>query len=177
MLHNLALRRQAPFLQEDVPGDGLVAMVEPVDSEEEEAEDEDVDNRSNIIQHQHPCNGDQDVFEVLPDPQVLSLLQPLGLLQLGQYLAHGLLGMVVCSQDVGECLLESGFPGPVSAHQKKGIWHAIAKEVRTLGVFDRRSTHCRKRWEDLRRCAKKTAEAQLGLAPQQGRSVCRTMTP
>ncbi|KAJ1156283.1 hypothetical protein NDU88_009007 [Pleurodeles waltl] len=37
----------------------------------------------------------------------------------------------------------------VSAHQK-GIWRAIAKEVRTLGVYGRRSTHCRKRWEDLR---------------------------
>ncbi|KAJ1119563.1 hypothetical protein NDU88_007748 [Pleurodeles waltl] len=50
MLHNLALRRQVPFLQEDVPGDGHVAAVEPVDSEEEEAEEEDVDIRSNIIQ-------------------------------------------------------------------------------------------------------------------------------
>ncbi|KAJ1165653.1 hypothetical protein NDU88_006070 [Pleurodeles waltl] len=52
MLHNLALRRQVPFLQEDKPGDGLVAAVEPVDSEEEEAEEEDVDDRSNII-HQY----------------------------------------------------------------------------------------------------------------------------
>ncbi|KAJ1101401.1 hypothetical protein NDU88_006469 [Pleurodeles waltl] len=50
MLHNLALRCQVPFLQEDEPGDSLVAVVEPVDSEEEEAEEEDVDNRSNIIQ-------------------------------------------------------------------------------------------------------------------------------
>ncbi|KAJ1093577.1 hypothetical protein NDU88_006677 [Pleurodeles waltl] len=50
MLHNLALRRQVPFLQEDEPGDGLVAAVERVDSEEEEAEEEDVDNRSDIIQ-------------------------------------------------------------------------------------------------------------------------------
>ncbi|KAJ1098181.1 hypothetical protein NDU88_003297 [Pleurodeles waltl] len=50
MLHNLALRCQVPFLQEDEPGDGLVAVVEPVDSEEEEAEDEDVDNRSCLIQ-------------------------------------------------------------------------------------------------------------------------------
>ncbi|KAJ1189244.1 hypothetical protein NDU88_005994 [Pleurodeles waltl] len=50
MLHTLALRRQVPFLQEDEPGDGLVAAVEPVDSEEEEAEDEDVDNRSSLIQ-------------------------------------------------------------------------------------------------------------------------------
>ncbi|KAJ1091380.1 hypothetical protein NDU88_004506 [Pleurodeles waltl] len=34
---------------QDVPGGGLVAAVEPVDSKEEEAEEEDVDNRSNII--------------------------------------------------------------------------------------------------------------------------------
>ncbi|KAJ1178084.1 hypothetical protein NDU88_003333 [Pleurodeles waltl] len=47
MLHNLALRRQVPFLQEDEPGDGHVAAVEPVDSDEEEAED--VDNRNTII--------------------------------------------------------------------------------------------------------------------------------
>ncbi|KAJ1164567.1 hypothetical protein NDU88_005003 [Pleurodeles waltl] len=39
-----------PSSQEDEPGDGLVAAVEPVDSEEEEAEEEDVDKRSNIIQ-------------------------------------------------------------------------------------------------------------------------------
>ncbi|KAJ1096907.1 hypothetical protein NDU88_002037 [Pleurodeles waltl] len=52
----------------------------------------------------------------------------------------------------------------VSAHQKKGIWRAIAKEVRTLGVIHRRSTHCWKRWEDLRRWSKKMAEAQLGMA-------------
>ncbi|KAJ1207245.1 hypothetical protein NDU88_002637 [Pleurodeles waltl] len=25
----------------------------------------------------------------------------------------------------------------VSAHQKRGLWHAIAKEVRTLGVYNR----------------------------------------
>ncbi|KAJ1136110.1 hypothetical protein NDU88_002528 [Pleurodeles waltl] len=54
----------------------------------------------------------------------------------------------------------------VSAHQKKGIWRAIAKEVRTMGVYHRRSTHCRKRWEDLRRWSKKMAEAQLGMASQ-----------
>ncbi|KAJ1192493.1 hypothetical protein NDU88_001800 [Pleurodeles waltl] len=35
MLHNLALRRQVPFLQKDGPDVGLVAAVEPVDSEEE----------------------------------------------------------------------------------------------------------------------------------------------
>ncbi|KAJ1169854.1 hypothetical protein NDU88_001742 [Pleurodeles waltl] len=49
MLHNLTLRRQMPFLLEDKPGDDLVATVETVDSEEEEAEDEDIDNRTNII--------------------------------------------------------------------------------------------------------------------------------
>ncbi|KAJ1090679.1 hypothetical protein NDU88_003808 [Pleurodeles waltl] len=52
MLHNLALRQHVPFLQEDEPGNGFVAAVEPVDSEEEEAEEEDVDNRINII-HQY----------------------------------------------------------------------------------------------------------------------------
>ncbi|KAJ1138640.1 hypothetical protein NDU88_005021 [Pleurodeles waltl] len=50
MLHNLALRRQVPFLQEDEAGAGRVAAVEPVDSDEEEAEEEDVDNRTTIIQ-------------------------------------------------------------------------------------------------------------------------------
>ncbi|KAJ1155353.1 hypothetical protein NDU88_008083 [Pleurodeles waltl] len=49
MLHNLALRHQVPFLQEDGPAGGLVAAVEPVDSEEEEAEEEDIDNPNNII--------------------------------------------------------------------------------------------------------------------------------
>ncbi|KAJ1094124.1 hypothetical protein NDU88_007208 [Pleurodeles waltl] len=38
-------------------------------------------------------------------------------------------------------------------------------------------THCRKRWEDIRRCSKKTAEAQLGMASQRGRGARRTMTP
>ncbi|KAJ1087379.1 hypothetical protein NDU88_000555 [Pleurodeles waltl] len=49
MWHNLALRRQVPFLQEDGPDVGLVAAVEPVDSEEEEAEEEDIDKKNNII--------------------------------------------------------------------------------------------------------------------------------
>ncbi|KAJ1123353.1 hypothetical protein NDU88_001823 [Pleurodeles waltl] len=48
MLHNLALRRQVPFLQEDGP-DGGVAAVEPLDSEDEEAEEEDIDNRNSVI--------------------------------------------------------------------------------------------------------------------------------
>ncbi|KAJ1207386.1 hypothetical protein NDU88_002777 [Pleurodeles waltl] len=63
----------------------------------------------------------------------------------------------------------------VSAHQKKGIWRAIAKDVRTLGVYHRQSTHCRKIWEDLRHWSKKTAEAQLGMASQHGRGARRTM--
>ncbi|KAJ1082434.1 hypothetical protein NDU88_002602 [Pleurodeles waltl] len=50
MLHNLALRRQVPFLKEDVPAGGLVAAVEPVDSEKEEAEEEDINNRNKVIQ-------------------------------------------------------------------------------------------------------------------------------
>ncbi|KAJ1098060.1 hypothetical protein NDU88_003176 [Pleurodeles waltl] len=65
----------------------------------------------------------------------------------------------------------------VSAHQKKDIWRAITKDVRTLGVHHRRSTHCRKRWEDIRCWSKKTAEAQLGMASQRGRGDHRTMTP
>ncbi|KAJ1092072.1 hypothetical protein NDU88_005186 [Pleurodeles waltl] len=48
MLHNL--RRQVPFLQEDGPDGGVVAAVEPVDSEDEEAEEEDMNNRDSVIQ-------------------------------------------------------------------------------------------------------------------------------
>ncbi|KAJ1198005.1 hypothetical protein NDU88_001849 [Pleurodeles waltl] len=65
----------------------------------------------------------------------------------------------------------------VSTHQKKDIRRAITKDVRTLGVHQRRSTHCRKKWEDLRRWSKKTVEAQLGMASQRGRGARRTMTP
>ncbi|KAJ1079682.1 hypothetical protein NDU88_000097 [Pleurodeles waltl] len=50
MLHNLALRRQVPFLQEDGPDGGVVAAVEPVESEEEEAEEDDIENRNSVIQ-------------------------------------------------------------------------------------------------------------------------------
>ncbi|KAJ1088760.1 hypothetical protein NDU88_001915 [Pleurodeles waltl] len=39
-----------PFLHEDGPEGGVVAAVEPVDSEEEEAEEEDIDNRNTVIQ-------------------------------------------------------------------------------------------------------------------------------
>ncbi|KAJ1104709.1 hypothetical protein NDU88_002118, partial [Pleurodeles waltl] len=65
----------------------------------------------------------------------------------------------------------------VSAHQKKGLWRAITKEVRALGVHCRQSNHCRKRWEDLRRWARKTTKAQLGMASQRGRGACWTLTP
>ncbi|KAJ1127800.1 hypothetical protein NDU88_006193 [Pleurodeles waltl] len=50
MLHNLALRCQVPFLQDDGPDDGVVAAVEPVDSDEEEEAEEDIDNRDSVIQ-------------------------------------------------------------------------------------------------------------------------------
>ncbi|KAJ1139314.1 hypothetical protein NDU88_005689 [Pleurodeles waltl] len=43
-------RHRVPFLQEDGPDDGVVATVEPVDSDEEEAEEEDIDNRDSVIQ-------------------------------------------------------------------------------------------------------------------------------
>ncbi|KAJ1219156.1 hypothetical protein NDU88_006727 [Pleurodeles waltl] len=65
----------------------------------------------------------------------------------------------------------------VSAHQKIDIWRAIAKDVRTLGVHNRRGTHCRKRWEDIRRGSRKTAEALLGMASQRRRGGSRQLTP
>ncbi|KAJ1138694.1 hypothetical protein NDU88_005075 [Pleurodeles waltl] len=49
MLHNLALRRQVPFLQEDGPDGGVVTAVEPVDSKDEEAEEGEIDNRNTVI--------------------------------------------------------------------------------------------------------------------------------
>ncbi|KAJ1199306.1 hypothetical protein NDU88_003143 [Pleurodeles waltl] len=49
MLHNLALRRHVPFLQEEETGDHPMAAVDPEDREDEEAEDEDVDNRTSVI--------------------------------------------------------------------------------------------------------------------------------
>ncbi|KAJ1168923.1 hypothetical protein NDU88_000835 [Pleurodeles waltl] len=58
MLHNLALRRQVPFLQEDGPDGGVVAAVEPVDSDEDEAEEEDMQNRDPAIfpvKHRSVC--------------------------------------------------------------------------------------------------------------------------
>ncbi|KAJ1104436.1 hypothetical protein NDU88_001848 [Pleurodeles waltl] len=65
----------------------------------------------------------------------------------------------------------------VSAHQKIDIWRAIAEEVRNLGVHNRRGTHCRKRWEDIRRGTRKTAETLLGMASRPRRGASRTMTP
>ncbi|KAJ1134468.1 hypothetical protein NDU88_000920 [Pleurodeles waltl] len=65
----------------------------------------------------------------------------------------------------------------VSAHQKVDIWRAIAKEVRDLGVHNRRGTHCRKRWEDIRRGTRKTTESLLGMASQRRRGASRTLTP
>ncbi|KAJ1170905.1 hypothetical protein NDU88_002776 [Pleurodeles waltl] len=50
MLHNLALRRHVPFLQEKEAEDGGVAAVDPVDNDNEEAGDEDEDNRTAVIQ-------------------------------------------------------------------------------------------------------------------------------
>ncbi|KAJ1205933.1 hypothetical protein NDU88_001353 [Pleurodeles waltl] len=65
----------------------------------------------------------------------------------------------------------------VSAYQKKNIWRASVKDVWTLGVHHIQSTHSWKRWEDIHRWSKKTAEAQLGMASQRGRGASRTMTP
>ncbi|KAJ1108423.1 hypothetical protein NDU88_005799 [Pleurodeles waltl] len=64
----------------------------------------------------------------------------------------------------------------VSAHQKKDIWRNIAKDVRTLGVHQRRGTHCRKRWEDIRRWSKNMVEAQLEMGSQCWGVARHTMT-
>ncbi|KAJ1180489.1 hypothetical protein NDU88_005710 [Pleurodeles waltl] len=65
----------------------------------------------------------------------------------------------------------------VTAHQNRAHWHAIAKEVRTLGIYNRRSTHLRKRWEDLQRWVRKITEAQQGKSSQHGRGAHRALTP
>ncbi|KAJ1177228.1 hypothetical protein NDU88_002489 [Pleurodeles waltl] len=44
-----AITRELPSEEEEEAGDARVAAVEPVDSEVEEAEDEDEDNRTNVI--------------------------------------------------------------------------------------------------------------------------------
>ncbi|KAJ1123822.1 hypothetical protein NDU88_002289 [Pleurodeles waltl] len=64
-----------------------------------------------------------------------------------------------------------------SVHQKKGIWRAIAKDVPTLGVYGRWSTHCRKRFGGPEMLARKMAEAQPGMAYQRGRGARRTPDP
>ncbi|KAJ1140091.1 hypothetical protein NDU88_006451 [Pleurodeles waltl] len=79
--------------------------------------------------------------------------------------------------DMCNGVLPSVSPLQVSTHQKKGLWRAITKDVWTMGIYGRRSTHCWKRWEDLRRWARKTAEAQLGMASQRGRGAYRNLTP
>ncbi|KAJ1213960.1 hypothetical protein NDU88_001589 [Pleurodeles waltl] len=73
-------------------------------------------------------------------------------------------------------VLLSAYPLQVSSYQKKGLWCAIAKDVRTMGVYSRQSTHRRKRWEDLRCWTWKTAAAQLGMASQRGRGAHRNLT-
>ncbi|KAJ1178720.1 hypothetical protein NDU88_003962 [Pleurodeles waltl] len=50
MLHNLALQRQVPFLQEDGADGGVEAAVEPAESEEEEDSEDDTDNRDRVIE-------------------------------------------------------------------------------------------------------------------------------
>ncbi|KAJ1217391.1 hypothetical protein NDU88_004985 [Pleurodeles waltl] len=91
------------------------------------------------------------------------------------------LGMVGHVHDRLDCsfnvVLLYVLPLHVSACQKKGLWRTIAKEVRSLGVYGRRSTPGRKQWEDQRRWAQKTEEAQLGMASQRGRGARRTLTP
>ncbi|KAJ1116483.1 hypothetical protein NDU88_004694 [Pleurodeles waltl] len=54
MLHNLALGSHVPFLQKEETGDAPVASE---DSEDEEAEDEDVDNRASVIRHATVCTA------------------------------------------------------------------------------------------------------------------------
>ncbi|KAJ1214115.1 hypothetical protein NDU88_001742 [Pleurodeles waltl] len=90
-------------------------------------------------------------------------------------------GLVGHMCDRLDCMCNGVFPSvsplQISAHQKKGLCRANTKDLRTLGVYGRRSTYCRKRWEDLRRWARKTAEAQMGLASQRGRDAGRNLTP
>ncbi|KAJ1217098.1 hypothetical protein NDU88_004693 [Pleurodeles waltl] len=49
MLHDLALRQHASYLQEVETGNAPVAAVDPEDREDEEEEDKDVDNRTSVI--------------------------------------------------------------------------------------------------------------------------------
>ncbi|KAJ1165979.1 hypothetical protein NDU88_006395 [Pleurodeles waltl] len=59
---------------------------------------------------------------------------------------------------------ESGLQEAEGQRPPEEGYLAIAKDVRTLGVYHRRSTDFRKRWEDLHCWSKKMAEAQLGMA-------------
>lgn len=65
----------------------------------------------------------------------------------------------------------------VKSHAKVKIWRAIARSVRTKGVYERNSRHCRKRWEDLRRWTRLTCVHLLGRSTEQKKKVSRTMTP
>ncbi|KAJ1116150.1 hypothetical protein NDU88_004369 [Pleurodeles waltl] len=58
-----------------------------------------------------------DVPEFIAEPHVPFLLLCLDLGEPGQYRRHRLLGVMVCSHDGGEGLLESRFPGPVCVFQ------------------------------------------------------------
>ncbi|KAJ1190587.1 hypothetical protein NDU88_007325 [Pleurodeles waltl] len=49
MLHNLALRRHLPFLQEEEAGEGHVAAVDTVNSEDKVKEDEYEENTTAVI--------------------------------------------------------------------------------------------------------------------------------
>ncbi|KAJ1188241.1 hypothetical protein NDU88_005004 [Pleurodeles waltl] len=64
-------------------------------------------------------------------------------------------GLVGHMYDRLDCMcngvLLSVLPLQVSAHQKKGLWRAITKDVQTLMAYGRRSTRYWKRWEDLKR--------------------------
>lgn len=55
----------------------------------------------------------------------------------------------------------------VKSHAKVKIWRAIARSVRTKGVYERNSRHCRKRWEDLRRWTRLTCVHLLGRSTEQ----------
>ncbi|KAJ1173904.1 hypothetical protein NDU88_005728 [Pleurodeles waltl] len=68
-------------------------------------------------------------------------------------------------------------PGSLKAPIKRRVYGMpLQKEVRSLGVYGRESTHCRNWWEDLRRWARKAVDAQLEMASQRRRGARRTMT-
>ncbi|XP_078501928.1 uncharacterized protein LOC144756197 [Lissotriton helveticus] len=63
----------------------------------------------------------------------------------------------------------------LKVHQRKAVWRAIAAKVHAL--FNRRCTHCHKRWDDISRLAKNMGEMTLGLLPCTGHLVRRSITP